>query len=588
MVGKVEHFDSVVEPHTLATHLIERYTMYANQRRSKIEETKELRNYIFATDTTTTTNSELPWKNSTTLPKICQIRDNLHANYMAALFSNDQWFKWEAHSEESSDKAKAQAIEAYMSNKLREGGFQEIVSRMLYDYIDYGNVFADTEFVSENKEDPETGEVIPGYIGPKAVRISPYDIVFNPAAKDFASSVKFVRYVKSIGELMAEVDSRPELQYNKDILQKIMDVRKELSTYEQSDWDKAEGYIADGFGSLQEYYGSGLVEIIEAVGDFYDEDEDKLYKDHIVTVIDRTHVIRRVPNPRWLGGSSIVHCGWRLRPDNLYAMGPLDNLVGLQYRIDHLENLKADVFDLIAHPPIVIKGDVEDFDWGPFEQIDVGEDGDVSLLNIDATALNADMQIANIMQVMEEMAGAPKEAMGIRSPGEKTAFEVQQLQNAAGRIFQQKITYFEQNIVEPLLNNMLEQARRNMEAADIIRVMDDDLGVVDFIKVSKEDITAKGKLRPVGARHFAAQAQLVQNLTGVFTSPVGQMIMPHVSSKKMAKLVEEVFGLEKFDLFGDNIAVMEQAETQRLMNSAQEQVNTEAITPDEEDNAEQP
>jgi hypothetical protein len=27
-------------------------------------------------------------------------------------------------------------------------------------------------------------------------------------------------------------------------------------------------------------------------------------------------------------------------------MGPLDNLVGLQYRIDHLENAKADALDL--------------------------------------------------------------------------------------------------------------------------------------------------------------------------------------------------------------------------------------------------
>lgn len=48
----------------------------------------------------------------------------------------------------------------------------------------------------------------------------------------------------------------------------------------------------------------------------------------------------------WLGKTSIVHAGWRYRPDNLWAMGPLDNIVGMQYRIDHLENLKADAMDL--------------------------------------------------------------------------------------------------------------------------------------------------------------------------------------------------------------------------------------------------
>ena len=35
---------------------------------------------------------------------------------------------------------------------------------------------------------------------------------------------------------------------------------------------------------------------------------------------------------------------------------------------------------------------------------------------------------------MEEMAGAPKEAMGFRSPGEKTAYEVQRMENAASQV----------------------------------------------------------------------------------------------------------------------------------------------------------
>jgi len=236
---------------------------------------------------------------------------------------------------------------------------------------------------------------------------------------------------------------------------------------------------------------------------------------------------------------------------------------------------------------LVIRGDVDDFTWGPFAEINVGEDGSVDMLKLDATALNADLQIDALMQKMEEMAGAPKEAMGIRSPGEKTAFEVQQLQNAAGKIFQQKITYFEQQIIEPLLNNMLESARRNMAVADVVRVMDDDIGVVEFMNVSKEDITAKGKLRPIGARHFAAQAQLIQNLNGVFSSPIGQMIAPHTSSKKLSAMVEDVLGLEKFDLFSDNVGVTEQAETQRLMNAAQEQVEVEAQTPAEDEEIEE-
>ena len=44
---------------------------------------------------------------------------------------------------------------------------------------------------------------------------------------------------------------------------------------------------------------------------------------------------------------------------------------------------------------------------------------------------------------MEMLAGAHREAMGIRSAGEKTAFEVQSLMTAAGRNFQPKTAPFE-------------------------------------------------------------------------------------------------------------------------------------------------
>jgi hypothetical protein len=113
--------------------------------------------------------------------------------------------------------------------------------------------------------------------------------------------------------------------------------------------------------------------------------------------------------------------------------------------------------------------------------------------------------------------------------------------------------------------------------------MDDDLGVAKFLEITKEDITAKGKIRPVGARHFAAQAQLVQNLNGIFNSPVGQIIAPHVSAKRLALVLEDTLGLGRFELFQENIGVIEQMETQRMMSGAEEQLMTEeaALAADE-------
>ena len=113
---------------------------------------------------------------------------------------------------------------------------------------------------------------------------------------------------------------------------------------------------------------------------------------------------------------------------------------------------------------------------------------------------------------MEMLAGAPREAMGIRTAGEKTAFEVNQLMTAAGRIFQHKTAHFERVFLEPILNAMLEAARRNMDYADTIRVLNDDTGIFFFEEITKEDIKGNGKIVPMGARHFAERARRVQNL----------------------------------------------------------------------------
>jgi hypothetical protein len=175
---------------------------------------------------------------------------------------------------------------------------------------------------------------------------------------------------------------------------------------------------------------------------------------------------------------------------------------------------------------------------------------------------------------MEELAGAPRQAMGIRTPGEKTAFEIQSLDNASGRIFQQKVQKFEEELVEQLLNQMLEAARRNIGPAETVKVLDDDFAVQEFLSITPDDLNQKGKLYPIGARHFAKQAQVAQNLLGLVNSGAYQdpAVSAHISGKRIAELFEENLGLGKFDLVQDNIRIAEQQNTQSLATQAQENV----------------
>ncbi len=572
MAGTTIDIESIINPHALAVDISDRWSSWNNARTNKVEEWKELRNYIYATDTRTTSVNKLPWSNSTTTPKLTQIADNLHANYFSALFPQKRWFRFEASDTDSDIKIKRDIIQAYMQNKLRQSDFVNTTSKLINDYIQYGNCFATVDYQRKITEF-EDGDRVVNYVGPKLVRISPFDICFNPIASEFADTPKIIRSVMTLGEIQRMVETAPNKAYMADIFEKMLGNRGEAKGND-IDTNKSEGFTADGFASLTDYYESDYVEILTFYGDIYDTETGKFLNNRIITIVDRAYVLANEENPSYLGRDPIFHVGWRDRPDNLYSMGPLDNLVGMQYRIDHLENLKADVFDQIAYPVLKIRGDVEDFDFEPNARIYLGDEGDVGYLVPDSTALNADFQIRELEAKMEMMAGAPREAMGIRSAGEKTAFEVNQLMTAAGRIFQHKTAHFERVFLEPILNAMLEVSRRNMDYEDTAKVLNEDTGLYFFTQITRDDIKANGKIVPMGARHFAERAQRVQNLTTMYQIKASDpSIGSHLSGKEFARLLADELGEPA--LFGENIAVSEQLETQKVVTEAQVEFEAE-------------
>ena len=119
---------------------------------------------------------------------------------------------------------------------------------------------------------------------------------------------------------------------------------------------------------------------------------------------------------------------------------------------------------------------------------------------------------------------------------------------------------------------MLESARRNLDMVDVVRSFDDDFGVDIFLEITKEDITARGKLRPVGARHFGEQAQLIQNINTLFSGALGQMVAPHISPKALAYLVEDALQIQKYEVVRPNVGMVEQAESQQMAGNLEQSV----------------
>lgn len=576
----VLQLEQILEPDILATKIANVYLEWDGYKIPQKNKWLETRQYLNATDTSYTTNNKLPWNNKTTIPKLTQIFDNLCANYMASIFPKRKWLIWEAENEDAAAKDKVDSIRDYMSWVIDQPWYKTTVQLLVNDYVEYGNVFVTQEWADDRVQLKDKVQV--GYVGPKLVRISPQDIVFNPTAGSFYNTPKIIRSLVSMGETKEMFQRMSLSEGDREIAEACyhrMEMYRNAAVDLSSKDEDLQGlYQMEGFGSFRNYLLSGYVEILSFYGDLYDRQNNIFYKNYQICVMDRCEIAFKKPNPSYFGKAPIFHSGWRTRQDNLWAMGPLDNLVGMQYRLDHIENMKADLFDLTAFPPFKIKGIVEDFKWGPLENIIVDADGDVELMTPNVNIMQHNIEIKQYMDLMEEMAGAPKEAMGIRSPGEKTMYEIQSLENAAGRIFQAKINQFEEQIVESSLNGMLELARRNMDET-VVRVTDDEFKITTFKSLTPEDITGAGRIRPVAARHFAEKAQRLQNITGLFNSKMGQILLPHVSGIKLAQLADNLLEIEDWNVFQPFAAVVEQVEGQKMQNAAQEDMLTQAQTP---------
>jgi hypothetical protein len=579
MAKKTLDLVDVLIPDQLGTGIADKWQDWNNRRHERRRQWEELRQYLFATDTTTTSNAGLPWNNTTTTPKLCQIRDNLIANYMSSLFPRRGWMQWQGGTEK--DENKRDKITKYMQHLTDEPRVKKEISKLVLDYIDYGQPFAGVEWIDERVLN-EGGDKV-GFVGPVPKRYSPLDIVFDPTATSFEDSPKIIRSLVSIGELknmLTQFLPGDNADVIEGLYNYLLEIRNTVSHAGSEITDKDQMFRVDGFTDYRSYLSSHLCEVLTFFGDLYDEGNNTVKKNHMIVVVDRHKVIVDRPVESDFGIPAIYTVGWRIRQDNLWAMGPLDNLVGMQYRLDHLENLKADVLDQLAYPVQKIKGMVENYEWGPFAKIPVGDDGDVELLGPDTQILQMNLELSEIERKMEEMAGSPKESLGIRSPGEKTAFEVQRLENAAGRIFQAKILQFEELFLEQVLNAMLEMARRRMSSTTV-RVIDDEFNAISFEDISRDDITAIGRIKPIGAKHFAEKAVQVQNLSQWYQSGVGSdpEVRQHISSIGLAKVSEDLLDIADFKLVTPFVRISEQADAARLANSQQEEIEAEAGTP---------
>ena len=568
------------ESNQLAREISSLHDSWSSQKTTHDARIREAKQFVFATSTRETSNVTNDHDHSTNIPKITQIYDSLKANYGSALMPHDHWFKFEGQDTKSVNKETRRKLEAYLRTKHRQNGLEAVADELLDDWVLEGNCFAGVYFTNKSATG-SNGVSTQGYKGPMVYRISPNDIVFNPLSINFESAPKIIRSVLSLGELARKIKERPGDEYLSEVFDKLVYVRQKVNGYTIDDINKSTQYVMDGYGSYGEYLKSNHVEILDFYGDIFNIETGEFFPSHVISVVDRRWVIRSVPIDTWNGHPMIFHSGWRKRPDNVWCMSPLENIVGMQYKINHLENAKADAFDKMLMPDRVIIGDVAEIvqseDGSVTYHID-SERGDVKDLAPDTTVLNADFQISNYMRMMEEMVGAPREAAGFRTPGEKTKYEVSKLLTAADRMFQYKLEQFEVQMLQKILSAEVEVSRKYLVQVgpDTIAMEDPQTGAKEFIEFTADDLEVVGSLLPVGSHYYARKMQLIANLETLHNLPLKDPeVAIHFPAEKLAKLWEELMEFDDFELVTLYGRIAERKDAQSRMKAAKDQLDSE-------------
>lgn len=568
------------EPDLMAKTVASMWSEWSTAMQVRKQIVQTVVEYLFATSTETTQNDANNFNHTTHRPKLTEIWDNLKANYAQTLMPNDNWFRFEGSDETSVKKEVKRDSEAYLRTKHRQNGLKGVVRELIDDWL-YGDCFPQVVWVNQSHEMPD-GEIAEGYTGPQVLRINPWDIAFNPMARSFARTPKIVRSLKTLGEAARDIEERPDLKYQQEVWNKIVAERHIARGMKTEEIDKFRQFELDGFGSYSQYIKGDYVEFLDFYGDLYDVESMTLYKNRVITVVDRTYVIRNEPVDTWDGNPLIFHASYRKRNNSLWGMGAFENLLGMQYYIDHLENAKADALDDMLVPDRVVIGDVDEEitdDKGAVTYY-VATGGDVKDLVPDTTILSADLKINELERAMERFAGAPEQGIGIRSPGEKTKFEVGVLENNRGRLYEHNAARFEEDVMEKILNGELYLAKTHLEP-DTIEFTDETTGAKAFKKLTRKDVTVNGKMVPLGARHYTRFAQLSQNLLQFQTQVLAgdKEVAQHFPSLKLAQVWEELLEFEPYHLVQPYGRIPEQLMAARRQQVAQTKLQEEANVP---------
>ena len=134
--------------------------------------------------------------------------------------------------------------------------------------------------------------------------------------------------------------------------------------------------------------------------------------ERVITVANRTILLKDRPNPFWNGRLPFVVCSSMPDAFQIPGLSVVEALGQLQEMLWTLQNQRLDVVRMLANLITLIRSDVDDpeaFEWAPNAQWFVEDPGQVDTLKIDPTVANITLQAEQLLKgdLQNIMGGLP-------------------------------------------------------------------------------------------------------------------------------------------------------------------------------------
>jgi len=294
------------------------------------------------------------------------------------------------------------------------------------------------------------------------------------------------------------------------------------------------------------------VEIIECWGTIETNKEaggKEAYTSFVGAIANRGKLCRFEPSYFWSGKSPNGLCKYRDVPGQVYGIGALEPVLGLQDLINVRVNQLIDIVSFSVNPEYkaVDDGIVEDqFSSAPNKVHWVGVIDNLVPLQKDFQSLNAAM--ADVEMLKAEFRNMVKSVgSGIGTQGE-SATKTRQAGAAIGGDLGKIATYIEDSALAPIIDLMIELNAQYLPPGTAVRMMEDGQPLIK--QLSPESLRKGWVCRVTGTRHTLDKQERLDKLM-MFT----QLVMGSplaTAAVDLLELFKKIYG--ELD-FGDEGAI---------------------------------